>query len=185
MKDYSRNLLPHLMDIEPDEVGPDPSEVSAKYGLPPERIVILSRNENPYGPSPSIWDAMRSADPARYPDPEQFSRAVSGYTGYGMENIVAGAGMDWALVGIQLIGVFVGSPISSCTPRSQMDCVWTTRRPSSTASRPRLRLRATVSPRPRGGSPSRGGARGQSRRRRGAVARRRQYRARDRTRRSP
>jgi histidinol-phosphate aminotransferase len=94
LKDYSRNLVPYLADLEPDEAGPDPLEVSARYGIPLERIVILSRNENPYGPSPKVWEALKSTSLNRYPDSRAFVEALSRYTGYPAENIVTGAGMD-------------------------------------------------------------------------------------------
>lgn len=84
----------YLSQLEPDEAGPDPSEVSARYGIPTERIVILSRNENPYGPSPRAQEALKSTPFNRYPDSRAFSEALSGYTGYPVENIVIGAGMD-------------------------------------------------------------------------------------------
>lgn len=86
--------MSYLSQLEPDEAGPDPSEVSARYGIPPERIVILSRNENPYGPSPRAQEALKSTPLNRYPDSRAFLEALSGYTGYPVENIVIGAGMD-------------------------------------------------------------------------------------------
>lgn len=90
--------MPHLLDLEPDEAGPDPSEVSARYGISPERIVILSRNENPYGPSPKVRDALKSPSFNRYPDSRHFIEALSKYTGYPAENIVTGAGMDEVII---------------------------------------------------------------------------------------
>ncbi len=86
--------MPYLSCLEPDEAGPDPSEVSARYGIPPERIVILSRNENPYGPSPKVRKALNEAGLSRYPDSGQFVEALSRYTDYAPENIAIGAGMD-------------------------------------------------------------------------------------------
>lgn len=94
MSNYTSNLLPFLSQLEPDEAGPDPFEVSARYGIPPEKIVILSRNENPYAPSPKVLDALKSPQLNRYPDSRPFIEALSGYTGYHAKNIIAGAGMD-------------------------------------------------------------------------------------------
>lgn len=93
-KDYAQNLQSYLYCLEPDEAGLSPSDISRVYGISPEDLVMLNRNENPYGPSPLVWEAVMKADPSRYPEPEQFARAASGYTGYGVENIVVGAGMD-------------------------------------------------------------------------------------------
>jgi histidinol-phosphate aminotransferase len=86
--------MPYLIDLEPDEAGPDPASVSSRYGIPQEEIVILSRNENPYGPSPKVWEALKDIAPNRYPDSGHFVEALSGYTRYPQENIIIGAGMD-------------------------------------------------------------------------------------------
>jgi histidinol-phosphate aminotransferase len=94
LKNYSRNLMPFLADLEPDEAGMDPAEVSKRYGLALDQILVLSRNENPYGPSPKVCEALKHVPMNRYPGPEPFLDALSRYTGYPKENIVAGAGMD-------------------------------------------------------------------------------------------
>lgn len=86
--------MPYLLDLEPDEAGPDPSEVSARYGIPPEKLIILSRNENPYPPSPTALEAQKSTLLNMYPDSRPFVEALSRYTGYPDKNIVTGAGMD-------------------------------------------------------------------------------------------
>jgi len=100
LSDYSRNLMPFLADIEPDEAGPNPIEVSRRYGIAPQDIVILSRNENPYGPSPRVREALSEASVHRYPDPQPFVSAVANYVGFPEENIVAGAGMDEIIMNI-------------------------------------------------------------------------------------
>jgi histidinol-phosphate aminotransferase len=94
LKNYSRNLMPFLADLEPDEAGMDPAEVSKRYGLALDQILVLSRNENPYGPSPKVCEALKHVQMNRYPVPEPFFDSLSRYTGYPKENIVAGAGMD-------------------------------------------------------------------------------------------
>ena len=86
--------MPFLSELEPDEAGPDPAEISSRYGLALDQILMMSRNENPYGPSPKVWDALRGVQLHRYPDFSPFLDALSDYTGYPKENIVAGAGMD-------------------------------------------------------------------------------------------
>ena len=86
--------MPFLSELEPDEAGPDPAEISSIYGLALDQILMMSRNENPYGPSPKVWDALREVQLHRYPDSRPFLDALSDYAGYPKENIVAGAGMD-------------------------------------------------------------------------------------------
>jgi histidinol-phosphate aminotransferase len=86
--------MPFLTELEPDEAGPDPTEISSRYGLDLDQILVMSRNENPYGPSPKVWEALRGVRIHRYPDSRPFLDALSDYTGYPKKNIVAGAGMD-------------------------------------------------------------------------------------------
>lgn len=94
LKDYSKNLIPFLADLEPDESGPDLKDVSRKCNIPEDKITVLSLNENPYGPSPNVWTALKNEPLNRYPDPRSFLKALSSYTGYPKENIVVGAGLD-------------------------------------------------------------------------------------------
>jgi histidinol-phosphate aminotransferase len=70
------------------------TEVSRRYGLKPEEIVKLGSNENPYGPSPKVAEALRDISPERYPEPELLMAGLAGYTGFPEEMIVIGAGMD-------------------------------------------------------------------------------------------
>jgi histidinol-phosphate aminotransferase len=92
--DFAKNVLPHLARLEEDEAGPDPAEVSKRYGIPLDRIAVLSRNENPYGPSPRVQQALQSVSLNRYPDSRPFIGALSRYTCLPGGNIVIGAGMD-------------------------------------------------------------------------------------------
>jgi histidinol-phosphate aminotransferase len=94
LANFTKNVLPYLSRLEEDEAGPDPSEIAQRFGISEERIVMLSRNENPYGPSPSARAALEDAKLHRYPDSRPFVKALSGYSGYPEECLVTGAGMD-------------------------------------------------------------------------------------------
>jgi len=48
--------------------GPVAAELAA-LGLSPEEMLDFSVNVNPYGPAPSVAEAVRRADVSRYPDP--------------------------------------------------------------------------------------------------------------------
>lgn len=89
-----RRALRHLEPYEPVE----PVEVLAgRLGVPRDRIVKLDGNENPYGPSPRVLEALARADSYHiYPDPAQRAvrRALAAYTGLPEEMIVAGNGSD-------------------------------------------------------------------------------------------
>lgn len=91
---YSENLRPCLARLKPYVAGRGIQEIAAKYGLPPAEIVKLGSNENPYGPSPKVFEAIASVRPERYPEPEGLIEALAGYAGAPPENVVIGAGMD-------------------------------------------------------------------------------------------
>ena len=89
------SMLPHIQALETYE-GVDPMEVMAeRAGIPPEKIIRLNGNENPYGPSPKVAAALGDYQNYNYyPDPGQrnLRRVLSGYLGVPQEHIVAGNG---------------------------------------------------------------------------------------------
>lgn len=92
--DFAKNVLAFLADLEEDDAGPDPLQAAKQLGIPLQEMVILSRNENPYGPSPAVATALHDVQYHRYPDSRPFLEALAGYTGFAPEWLVAGAGMD-------------------------------------------------------------------------------------------
>jgi histidinol-phosphate aminotransferase len=83
--------LPAYTPIEPFEV------LSQRLGRPPEEIVKLDANENPYGPSPRVLQALAEMPFAHiYPDPESrlLRAALARFTQTPMENLLAGSGAD-------------------------------------------------------------------------------------------
>ena len=93
-----RTLLnPHLAELE--EYAPiEPFEVlSARLGIPAERIVKLDANENPYGPLPAVAEALaRYPHFHIYPDPRQsmLCDALGAFIGVPAAHILAGHGAD-------------------------------------------------------------------------------------------
>ena len=90
-------LNPHLAELE--EYAPiEPFEVlSARLGIPAERIVKLDANENPYGPLPAVTEALaRYPHFHVYPDPRQSALcdALGAFIGVPAAHIVAGHGAD-------------------------------------------------------------------------------------------
>ncbi len=90
-------LNPHLAELE--EYAPiEPFEVlSARLGIPAERIVKLDANENPYGPLPAVTGALaRYPHFHVYPDPRQSALcdALGAFLGVPAAHIVAGHGAD-------------------------------------------------------------------------------------------
>jgi histidinol-phosphate aminotransferase len=71
--------------------------IAARRGIPPERIVRLHLNENPYGPPLRVQEALAACDQFHlYPDPDntEIRRLLAGYTGISAERIVVGNGSD-------------------------------------------------------------------------------------------
>ncbi len=102
-------MLPHIQSLETYE-GVDSMEVMAeRAGIPPEKIIRLNGNENPYGPSPKVAAALGDYQNYNYyPDPGQrnLRRVLSGYLKVEPERIVAGNGSD-ELIDL-LLRVYVG-----------------------------------------------------------------------------
>ncbi|WP_372972285.1 histidinol-phosphate transaminase [Marinobacter sp.] len=70
-----------------------------------QRLVKLNTNENPYGPSPRVLEAIRAQLDERlrlYPDPEseQLRSVIAGYHGVSPEQVFVGNGSDEVLAHI-------------------------------------------------------------------------------------
>ena len=113
------SMLPHIRALEAYE-GVDPMEVLAeRAGIPPEKIIRLNGNENPYGPSPKVAKALGSFQNFNhYPDPGQrnLRRVLSGYMNVDPERIVAGNGSDELIDLLLRMYVGVGDNVIIPTP---------------------------------------------------------------------
>ena len=109
MADLRELLLPHIRQLGAYQ-GVEPLEAMAeRAGIPPENIIRLNGNENPYGASPRVAAALAEfRNFNHYPDPEQrqLRLALSSYMGVGPEQLVAGNGSD-ELIDL-LLRIFVG-----------------------------------------------------------------------------
>jgi histidinol-phosphate aminotransferase len=105
--------FPPYTPIEPFEV------LSARLGRPPEDIVKLDANENPYGPSPRVREALANlAYPHIYPDPESraLREALAGFTGTPARYLMAGAGADELIDLILRVILEPGDCVLNCPP---------------------------------------------------------------------
>ncbi len=97
MSDNLDLVLPHLRSLQAYQ-GVDPMEALAeKAGVPPDKIIKLNGNENPYGPSTRVAEAIAAYPHYNlYPDPGQnrLREALSEYLDVAPECIVAGNGSD-------------------------------------------------------------------------------------------
>lgn len=99
--------------IEPTDV------LSRRAELPAGKIVKLDGNENPYGCSPEVYQAL-AAYPYyhNYPDPEQreLRKALEEYTGLGAPHIVCGTGSDDLIDLILRLFLRPGDEVINCPP---------------------------------------------------------------------
>jgi histidinol-phosphate aminotransferase len=99
--------------IEPTDVLSRRAELSAG------KIVKLDGNENPYGCSPKVYQAL-AAYPYyhNYPDPEQgeLRKALEEYTGLGHRHIVCGTGSDDLIDLILRLFLKPGDEVINCPP---------------------------------------------------------------------
>jgi histidinol-phosphate aminotransferase len=77
--------------IEPVDI------LASRLGMPVSKIIKLDANENPYGPSPLVREALANLDFVHiYPDPESrlLRTSLSQAHNVPVENILAGSGAD-------------------------------------------------------------------------------------------
>ena len=95
--DLTQRMARHIRSLKTYE-GVDPTEVLAQQaGIPAEQVVRLNGNENPFGPSPRVVEAL-GAYPSynQYPDPDQrhLRSVLADYLQVAPEQVVAGNGSD-------------------------------------------------------------------------------------------
>ncbi len=112
-------IRPHLRSLKPYEPI-DPIEVLARRaGIAPERVIKLDGNENPYGCSPRVREALARADSFHiYPDPlnREVRRLLEGYTGFSSEYIAVGSGSDELIDNLLRITLEKGDRVINCPP---------------------------------------------------------------------
>ncbi len=100
-----------------------PRTLAGKVEVPVESIIKLDANENPYGCSPRVSQALASyPDINIYPDAGQteLRKLLQGYTGIGTENIVASGGSDQLIDLILRLFVAPGDEVINCIPTFAM-----------------------------------------------------------------
>lgn len=112
-------VRPELLALE--EYTPiHPFEVlSQRLGIPPEQIVKLDANENPYGPVPAVAEALAEYPYYHiYPDPQQteLREALSGFVGVPAQHILPSHGADEMLDYLCRLFIEPGDSIINCPP---------------------------------------------------------------------
>jgi histidinol-phosphate aminotransferase len=99
--------------IEPTDV------LSQRVEIPKEKVIKLDGNENPYGCSARVKQALANyAYYHLYPDPEQreLRKALEEYTGISSEYIIAGSGSDELIDLVLRLFVQPGDKVINCPP---------------------------------------------------------------------
>ena len=117
--DIHQLLRPDIVAMEPYTPIVPFEVLSARLGRPPEEIIKLDANENPYGMSPRARAALAALEfPHIYPDPESraLRKSLAEFTGVDAEYLLAGAGADELLDLLMRVFLEPGECILSCPP---------------------------------------------------------------------
>jgi histidinol-phosphate aminotransferase len=112
-------IRPELLNFGGYVAGKSPETVAAEAKVSVDGVIKLDANENPYGCSPRVKQAL-SAFPYFniYPDANQteLRKLLQGYTGVGSEYIVAGGGSDQLIDLTLRLFIGPGDEVINCIP---------------------------------------------------------------------
>lgn len=109
----------HIQDMHPYEPILPFDVLSSELGIPPERLIKLDANENPYGPLPEVKAALAISDALHiYPDPEsrRIRKILAEHHQVRESSIVVGAGADELIDLIMRIVIEPGDRVINCPP---------------------------------------------------------------------
>lgn len=112
-------IRPHLASLRPYTPILPFEVLSQQLGRHPEEIIKLDANENPYGPSPLVSEALAQAPYLHiYPDPEsrELRLALADYTGLAPEYLLVGLGADELIDLIMRLFINPGDRLINCPP---------------------------------------------------------------------
>ena len=118
-----RLIRPDLVSFSGYAASKSPETLAGKVEVPIESIIKLDANENPYGCSPRVNQALAAcSDINIYPDAGQteLRELLQEYTGVGAEHIVGSAGSDQLIDLILRLFVAPGDEVINCIPTFAM-----------------------------------------------------------------
>ncbi len=118
VRSYIRPAVKRLAGFTPNK-SPD----LLKKKIPPEEIIKLNGNENPYGCSPAVNQALFECKKfSIYPDATQqeVRSLVAGYAGTTPDRVVAAAGADQRLDVIVRLFIDPGDEMITCVPTFEL-----------------------------------------------------------------
>lgn len=117
--DIKKLIRPELITMK-SYTPVEPTEVlSQRAELPSDKVVKLDGNENPYGCSPKVYQALATYPYYHnYPDPEQreLRKALEEYAGLDRQHIVCGTGSDELIDLILRLFLAPGDEVINCPP---------------------------------------------------------------------
>ena len=118
-KPYKNLIRPDISDMSPYTSIVPFDVLSQRLNIVPADIIKLDANENPYGPSSFVYQAL--ADETYYhiyPDPDSTAlcHALSQYVGVDATHIVAGHGADELIDLIIRLFIAPGDTVINCPP---------------------------------------------------------------------
>jgi histidinol-phosphate aminotransferase len=114
-----RHIREAVTRLVPQTLPPTLDRLAVANNLPAERIVKLDQNENPYGPSLRVQEALAAYDRYHlYPDPQGCAvrERLATYTGMPAERILLGNGADELIDLIYLLTVDPGDEVIVAPP---------------------------------------------------------------------
>jgi len=119
--DFNLNTIirPNIADLQPYTPILPFDVLSEQLGRQPDDIIKLDANENPYGPSPRVAQALAEAPYLHiYPDPEsrKLRAALAEYTGVALEYLLVGHGADELIDLIMRLFINPGDAVVNCPP---------------------------------------------------------------------
>ena len=112
-------IRPQLIDLVGYAPSTSPETLKGKVEVPVEDIIKLDANENPYGCSPRVQQALAAYPYLNiYPDAGQteLRKLLQEYTGVGAEHIVASGGSNQLIDLIVRLFVGSGDEVINCVP---------------------------------------------------------------------
>jgi len=114
-----RFIRPDLITFAGYSARKSPETLAGKVAVPPENIIKLDANENPYGCSPRVSQALATcSDFNIYPDNGQtkLRKLLEGYSGVGFEHIVAGSASNQLIDLVLRLLISQGDEVINCVP---------------------------------------------------------------------
>ena len=112
-------IRPNLVGFTGYSASTSPDTLAGKIDVPPEGIIKMNANENPYGCSPKVLQALATCPNFNiYPDDgqQELRKRLSGYAGVAAECIVGSHGSNSLIDLIVRLFVGPGDEVINCVP---------------------------------------------------------------------